>query len=69
MLLLDLRMLSLGNLVPEGPWCVFHATKCQVYWGLTHNVVFAGTLIRYHTHITHHVTHTHPVMCFLYYIE
>ena len=23
-----------------GPWCVFYATRHQVYWGLTHNVVF-----------------------------
>ena len=37
---MDLYMSSLGTLVPEGPWCVFHATRRQVYWSLTHNVVF-----------------------------
>ena len=33
--IMDLHMSSLGTLVPEGPWCVFYATKRQVYWGLT----------------------------------
>ena len=33
-------MLSLGTLVPEGPWFVFYATRCQVYWGLKQNVFF-----------------------------
>ena len=42
---LDLHMLSLDTLVPEGPWFVFYATKHQDYWGLAHNVVFTGTLI------------------------
>ena len=37
---MDLRMSSLGTLVLEGPWCVFYATRRQVYGGLTHNVVF-----------------------------
>ena len=37
--IIDLHMLSLGALNPEGPWCVFFATK-HVYLGLTHNVVF-----------------------------
>ena len=37
---MDLHMASLGTLVPEGPWCVFYALRHQVYWGLTHNVVF-----------------------------
>ena len=23
-----------------GPVCVFYATRCQVYWGLTHNLAF-----------------------------
>ena len=31
---------KLGTLVPEGPCCVFYGTRCQVYWGMTHNVVF-----------------------------
>ena len=33
-----LHMLSLGTLVPEG-LCKFYK-RCQVYWGLTYNVVF-----------------------------
>ena len=37
---MDLHMSSHGTLVPEGPWCVFYATRCQAYWGLTYNVVF-----------------------------
>ena len=47
---MDLYMSSLCTLVPEGPWCVFYAIRRQVYWGLTHNVGFTGTLIWYHTH-------------------
>ena len=31
---------SLSTLVPEGPWCVFYATRNHVYWRLTHNVFF-----------------------------
>ena len=51
---IDLFMSSLGTLVPEGPGYVFYATRRQVYRGLTHNVVFTGTLIWYHKHrITH----------------
>ena len=52
----DLHMSSLGTLVPEGPWCVFYVTRRQVYWGLTHNVVFTGTLIWYHIHTNTHST-------------
>ena len=37
---MDLHMSNLGTLVPEGPWCVFYATRCQLYWVLTRNVVF-----------------------------
>ena len=62
---MDLQISSLGTLVPKGPWCVFYATRRQVYWGLTH-MFFTGTLIWYyththtHTHTTHtHTTHTH----------
>ena len=36
---MDLYILSLGTLVPEGPWCVFYATRHQVYWGLTQGVL------------------------------
>ena len=35
---IDLHMSSISTLVPEGPWSVFYATRCQVYWGLAHNV-------------------------------
>ena len=37
---MDLNMFSLGTSAPEGPWCVFYSQRCQVYWGLTYNVVF-----------------------------
>ena len=32
-------MTSLATLVPEGHWCVFYATRHQVYQGLNHHVV------------------------------
>ena len=38
--IMDPHMSSVVTLVPEGPWCVFYAIKCQVYWGLTRTVVF-----------------------------
>ena len=37
---MDLNMFSLGTSAPGGPWCVFYSKRCQVYWGLTYNVVF-----------------------------
>ena len=37
---MDLHMSSLGTLVPEGSWFAFYEKRIQVYWGLTHNVVF-----------------------------
>ena len=48
------NILSLGTLVPQGSWCVFYATRNQVYWALTHNVVFlwCSDLISY-THTQH----------------
>ena len=52
---MDLHMLILSTLVPEGPWCVFYATRCQVYWGLTDNVFF---LLALWFDITHTNTHT-----------
>ena len=57
---MDLHILSLGTLVPEGPWCVFYIARHHVCWGLTHNVVFRGTLIWYHTHTNTHSRLTHP---------
>ena len=52
---------SLGTLVRERPWCVFYATRCQIYWGLTHNVAFCWSCdLISHTHTqTHTHTHTH----------
>ena len=54
---IDLYMSSLGTLVPEGPWYLFYATRCQFYWGLAYNVVFQwySDLIS-HTH-KHKNTH------------
>ena len=49
MIIMDLHMLSLATLIPEEPWCVFCAARRQVYWGLTHNVVF----YRYYYLISH----------------
>ena len=51
---MDLQMSRLGTLVPEGPWCVFYATRRQVYWGLEH-VVFNW----YSNLISHAQTHKH----------
>ena len=48
---IDLHMLSLGTLVPEGPWCVFHATRLN-FTEVWHNVVFywySDLLSRTHT--------------------
>ena len=46
-----LYMSCFGTLVPERPCYMFDATRNQVYWGLTHNVIFSGTMIWYHKHI------------------
>ena len=32
---MDQQMSSFSTLVPEGPWCVFYATRHQFYWSLT----------------------------------
>ena len=37
---MDLRMSSLGTLVPDGHWCVFYVRRHQVYCSLTHYVLF-----------------------------
>ena len=49
------NMSRLGTLVLEWPWFVFYATRRQVYWGLTHNVVFYW----YSDLISHTQTHKH----------
>ena len=55
-----LYMSCFGTLVPERPCYMFDATRNQVYWSLTHNVIFSGTLIWYHKHIYTHkdIQHT-----------
>ena len=59
--IMDLHMLSLGILEPEGSCYVFYATRCQGYWGLTHNVVFCWYFdLTSHTHTNTHIhTNTH----------
>ena len=47
---MELHMSSLGNLVPEGPWCMFYALRCQVYWSLTHMVFCWYSDLISHTH-------------------
>ena len=49
---------SLGTLVPEIPWCIFYATRRQVYWSLTHNVVFWYDIIHTKTDTQRHTTHS-----------
>ena len=54
---MHLHMLSLYTLEAEGP-CVFYATRCKVYWDLTHNMHFYwySDLVSYihkHKHIQH----------------
>ena len=53
-LMVNLFMPNLGTLVLERPSCVFCATRCQVYWGLTHDVFFCW----YSDLISHTQTHT-----------
>ena len=59
---MDLHMSNLcTNLLPERPWCMFYATRHQIYRDLTHNVVFywySDLIWHTHTH-THTRTHTH----------
>ena len=53
-------MPSLDTLIPEGPYCVFYASKHQAYWGLTQNMVFyyySALISHTQTHTTH-VTYT-----------
>ena len=61
---MDLNMSSLGTIVLEGPWCVFYATRHQIYLGLTRNVVFYwySDLISHDTHDTHMHAHTHSTL-------
>ena len=51
-----------------GPWCMFYATRCHVFWGLTYDVVFcwhSDLLSHTNTHTQKHNTSgarrlTHP---------
>ena len=65
--IIDLHTSSLGTLVQEGPCFVFYATRHQVYWGLTHNMVFDLYLdLKSHTRTNKDTPHaginrlTHP---------
>ena len=53
--IMDPQMWNCVTLLPEGPWCVFYATRHQLYWGLIHNVIFC----LYSDLISHTHTHTH----------
>ena len=55
---MDLHMSSLGTLVPEEPWCVFYATRRQVYWGLAHVVFYSYSDLISHTQTHKHTQHT-----------
>ena len=60
---MDLHMLSLCTLVPEGPWCVFCATRHQVFSSLKHITVsyWYSDLIKHtHTHTHTHTAHSTP---------
>ena len=50
---MDLYISSFGTLLPEGPWCVFYATRRQVYWGLTSVLILVLWF-----DITHTLKHT-----------
>ena len=59
---MDLHMWSLlGNLVPEGTWCVSYATRCKVDSGLTNNVVFYW-YSRFDITQTHKLTSIHSTI-------
>ena len=55
---MDLHMPSLVTLVSEGPWCVFYATRSQVYWGLTHVVFYWYSDLISHTQTHKYTQHT-----------
>ena len=49
--IVDLNMSNFDALAPEGPCCVFCASRCQVYWVLTHLVFcwYSDLISRTHT--------------------
>ena len=74
---MDLHMSSFGTLVPKGPWCVFYATRCQVYCSLTKcsfllvlwldsththkHILYIQGPVDWHTHI--HIYLHHYLLC------
>ena len=71
---MDLHKSSLVTWLPKGPWCVFYATKHQIYWRFMHQsishimLLFTGTVIWYHKHTKTHNTLgasglAHPFSC------
>ena len=50
-----LKILGICTCQFLGPWCVFYATRCQIYRALTHNVVFCW----YSNLISHTNKHAH----------
>ena len=44
--IMDMHMLSLGILIPEGPSYVFYATRDQIYWGLRHIFFYLTSRIK-----------------------
>ena len=55
---MGLNLSTLDILVPAAPCCVFYAARHQIYWRSDMgDLVFAGTLIWYHTHGQTHTGH------------
>ena len=50
---MDLDISSLGTLILEGRWCVFYATRCLVYWGLTNAFFYWHSDLISHKHKQH----------------
>ena len=57
--IMDLHMSSLSIIVPEGPGCVFYATRRQVYWNLE-SLAHCGFLLVFWFDITQTKTHRTP---------
>ena len=50
-------MSSLGSLVPEGPWCVFYATRHQIYAHTNMHSTTRGHPGDRHTHVNIYLQH------------
>ena len=59
--IMDLYVSNFDTLLPERPYCVFYATKSQVYWFLTYAVFcwYSGLISYTHTNTHKHTQHTH----------